>query len=959
MMLSRLPRILSALCMVSVLPLFMGGVLRAQSGAIRAQSGPNFLVTVVGLEAPMLVDAATVPALRKRVSLSLSNVTVDDALRALAVKSGIQFSYSRQFVPLADRVTVDAKGITVAAALTEILFGAGVDVVFSTSERAALVRRTIVAAPAVGSISGRVIDAITRRPVGSATIQMDRESNLGRTRDDGSFQVTQVPVGSHVLHVRVLGYLAASRTIEVGEGIVTNVEVALQKSPYPLDQVVITGPMTPTEMKAVPNAMTVITASDIERRGITRIDQLFRGEVPALYAVNSGSSALLDDVLMFSRGATAISGISAGTAFSTNPIKTYVDGVELADAQYLSQIDPRTIERIEILPGPQASTTYGSNALNGVMQIFTKRGTPGRPRVRISAISGILQNNLSSALAPSHTADGRVSGSRGIFSYDAGAAVDHMGAWTPAKKTTRFSGNGAVRMKTGHFIVDATMRVGKTRNLQHGDVRQVQTSWRESGLVQPNGTAGISDPTVSMLDGRTAGLTVQYNPFHWWSHEISVGVDRANVEIEGVEPGFITVADTLLSYSRQKEKRVSERYTTTARLPIGRIAAATVTFGADHWRTKSSFLSGSGLSIPDAIEASTSVENEPGKNSGGFIQAQLGIRDQLFVTYGLRGEWNPTYGDEAQPNYAPRYGVAYTRDVGPVTAKLRASYGRSTRPPAVRAKSNQAQTAPTIIALYGQYDSQIANSLLEPEFQRGSEGGLELYLGDRASLSITRYNQTVDNLINRVIPVDSVRSLAPSPQMADSHDDEGFGFIYVAQNLNIGTIRNDGWELTGSVNFGSFTTRGVYSWTRSRIIGVTPQYRNLLGTNILFQVGRSFDYLPEHTWSVSETMQTPRTTLAVTINGHGQIYKGRDWLANSAFTTWRDPYYKLRQNVPLNYRSLGKAHATGDFNASHRFTSDIEAIVQVRNIANYYEQDMDITLASLGRQSRAGLRVSF
>src|SRR5215207_10136467 len=215
MMPSRLLRSLSVLCMVSALPLFAGGAIRAQSGAIRAQSGPNFLVTVIGLEAPMLVDAATVPALRKRVSLSLSNVTVDDALRVLAVKSGIQFSYSRQFVPLANRVTVDAKGITVATALTEILFGAGVDVVFSTSDRAALVRRTLVAAPAVGSLSGKVIDATTRRPVGSATIQIDRESNLGRTRDDGSFQVTQIPVGPHVLHVRMLGYLAASRRVDV------------------------------------------------------------------------------------------------------------------------------------------------------------------------------------------------------------------------------------------------------------------------------------------------------------------------------------------------------------------------------------------------------------------------------------------------------------------------------------------------------------------------------------------------------------------------------------------------------------------------------------------------------------------------------------------------------------------------------------------------------------------------
>ena len=73
MMPGRLLRSLSAFCIV-LFPLLASGALGAQSGAIRAQSGPNFLVTVIGLEAPMLVDAATVPALRKRVSLSLSNV---------------------------------------------------------------------------------------------------------------------------------------------------------------------------------------------------------------------------------------------------------------------------------------------------------------------------------------------------------------------------------------------------------------------------------------------------------------------------------------------------------------------------------------------------------------------------------------------------------------------------------------------------------------------------------------------------------------------------------------------------------------------------------------------------------------------------------------------------------------------------------------------------------------------
>ena len=63
---------------------FLSNSAVAQSGAVRPQREPNFLVTAVGLEAPMIVDASSVPILKKRISLSLARVTVEDALRALA-----------------------------------------------------------------------------------------------------------------------------------------------------------------------------------------------------------------------------------------------------------------------------------------------------------------------------------------------------------------------------------------------------------------------------------------------------------------------------------------------------------------------------------------------------------------------------------------------------------------------------------------------------------------------------------------------------------------------------------------------------------------------------------------------------------------------------------------------------------------------------------------------------------
>jgi outer membrane cobalamin receptor len=935
-------------------------VAHAQVTSGRGQ-GPSFLIASTGRDAPMVIDASMVPVLRRRVSLTLSDASLGDALNILSEKAGIRLSYSRAFVPLSQRITLDAKGITVAAALTELLLDAGVDVVLSPGDRLTLVRRTPTGPPPPpGSILGRVIDATDRQPIAGAVVNIDAEPMSGRTREDGTFRMTEVTPGAHVIHIRMLGYTTQHRRIDVGDGATATILVALDRSPYPLDQVVVTGPVAPTELKAIPNAMTLITATDIEQRGITKIDQLFRGDVPGLYALNQGSSAPVDQVIMFSRGATALTGFSAGiTTGLTNPIKTYIDGVEVVDPQYINQIDPATIDHIEIIAGPQASTIYGSNALNGVMQIFTKRGVSSRPVVNATLMTGLIENNISTSLSPTNTAIARASRAQRNFSYDVGGSVDHVGAWTPAKRTTRYSGSGGVRANFGNFYVDASVRRAQTQNDKGGDVRQVQTSWRELGLIQPNGSAGVSPPATSTLDGQTLGLTLRYAPTTWWLHEIVLGQDESNLETLGTAPGFVTPSDSLIAYNKFNEKRTSERYTTTARVPFARIAEATLVFGADHWFSRTSNVNATSASATGPLGDKVVVRDPPGKNTGGFIQAQLALWNQLYLTYGLRGEWNPNYGKEAQPNYAPRYGVAYTREFGQLTAKLRGSFGRSTRPPSVRAKVAIAETNPITISLYGQFNSQLESPGIGPEFQEGVETGLELYYRNRASFVVTRYNQVIDDLIGRIQPVDSVKSLAPNPQLADSHDTQNFGYLYLNKNLNVGSIRNQGWELQGSAMFGPFLTRATYSWTKSRIIGVTPEFRALFLNNTLYQVGRSFDYLPEHTWALTESYARRATNVALTLNGHGQFYKSRDYLTFNATTTWRDPSYRLRQNLPSFYRALGPKHVTADFNAAQRFTSGIEAIVQVQNLTDYYQEDIDIALPAMGRQSKVGVRVRF
>ena len=58
----------------------------------------------------------------------------------------------------------------------------------------------------------------------------------------------------------------------------------------------------------------------------------------------------------------------------------------------LADLNPSDIDRIEIIRGAAAAALYGSRANNGVVQIFTKRGSVGKPRFTL--MSRVAQSEL-------------------------------------------------------------------------------------------------------------------------------------------------------------------------------------------------------------------------------------------------------------------------------------------------------------------------------------------------------------------------------------------------------------------------------------------------------------------------------------------------------------------------------------------------------------------------------------
>jgi len=907
--------------------------------------------------------------LRRPVSLDLDRTSLRQALKALAHTAGIRIIFQEQTLPADPAVvSLHAARMPLGVALDHVLHGTGLTATVVTDDVVSIKAPGAQDAPDDGVITGTVRDAATKQPLRGVQVVLDDAKNGVATDDAGTFRIASVATGHHVLHIRKLNYVKRIQEVTVENATPVVVNVTLEPGVNTLDQVVVTGTVIPTELKAVPSAITVITAKQIEERGITHIDQLFRGDVPGLFAENRGSINVADTVVMFSRGATAINSVDAGT----NPIKTYVDGVELANPAYLSQIDPRSIERIEILPGPQASTIYGSNAINGVMQIFTKRGASNVPQLTLNLMSGLVENNFSSARTPQHDYTGQVNGVEGRVSYNAGGSWNYMGPWTPAKRTTTFGGFGGARLSlptpVGAVTGDFTMRRTTSTNKQGGMVQQSLVDYWSTGFYDVVSFNGVSAASKYTTNGQTIGVTMGYNPTSWWSHELVLGQDVTESESQTM-PRNVGIYDTSLSLSQSHMQRRSLRYATTVQIPVASIANASVTMGADAWNTLETDLSAQPTSftgpLTDPCVASgyscTNISRQPGHNRGAFVQSQVGLFDQLFLTYGLRGEWNPNYGKDALPNYAPRYGVAYTHSIGPITAKLRASYGRSTRPPGPSLK--EAVPAFKYYARwFGMYDEVLENPGLAPELQQGGEGGLELYLGTRASLIVTHYNQTVDNLILRP-QVDSVRSLMPDPYQNGGNcytSSQPGPYCYTPQyeNVNTGSIRNQGWELQGTTTLGPLTGRGTYSWTKGRVLGLTPVGARFYGAYAAYQPGASILLLPEHTWALGATYATARSTITLTVTGTGQ-----------APVMFDDSYFRLlggsirlmenkaNTNQFARMLTMVPGYAMADLTASRRLSSKAEAVLEVRNLTNHYDNDYSGGYAVIGRQGKAGFRL--
>ena len=231
-------------------------------------------------------------------------------------------------------------------------------------------------AQGTGTVSGRVIDGQTQRPISNVLVRVADTEIESLTDEAGLFALPGISPGNRRLVMEHLSYGEHSRQVLVQAGASLRLEARITQRAIELAPLVVET-LTELQRRRVTTgfAMREVVREEIDAAARTGQDlsELLRDRMPSAY-IRPGArgSACLE-----TRG-----GRRGGAR--CNEVTVMLDGIQVSDPGYLYTTMPLSnIERLELLSVAEAGARYGSVAGGGVLLIETRQGP--RPTDPIAA----------------------------------------------------------------------------------------------------------------------------------------------------------------------------------------------------------------------------------------------------------------------------------------------------------------------------------------------------------------------------------------------------------------------------------------------------------------------------------------------------------------------------------------------------------------------------------------------
>jgi len=210
-----------------------------------------------------------------------------------------------------------------------------------------------------GTIVGHVTDSRSGQGVQNVVIQIEGTRFATGTNVDGRYRLTGIPVGSHTLTARRIGYSVDKKPVVVPATGELTTDFIMQPGAVALDQVVVTGTAGAQELRSVGNAVSTVNATEVMAQaqppditslikggvaGVAVLDRSGRlGSGPTIQIRGRSSIGLENSPLIY------IDGIRVNNATGTGPSAPSgrLGGQSSAVAGRLNDISPDDIEIIE------------------------------------------------------------------------------------------------------------------------------------------------------------------------------------------------------------------------------------------------------------------------------------------------------------------------------------------------------------------------------------------------------------------------------------------------------------------------------------------------------------------------------------------------------------------------------------------------------------------------------------
>ena len=399
------------------------------------------------------------------------------------------------------------------------------------------------------SVSGTVRDASGGSIAKAEVMLMTTELTVvatARTDPDGRFTVPAPAPGNYLVIARATAFGEARRAVTIAAEKSASIDIVLQVGAVQEDVTVAASRESVESLRRSAQPVNVITAEDIADRVKMVVAQAVEGEAGVNLQRTSPTMAGI-----FVRGLTG------------NKVNVFVDGVRYSNGAqrggvntFLDLIEPEALETIEVVRGP-SSAQYGSDALGGSVQFFSKPpalGTPGGP----------LWRGTFSAAAGSAHRFGATSGSLGYT----GPSVGVTGTFSARRTGLLRPGKGVDSHAAATRFLGILSTDVMDERLPDTGFHQLGGVGRANWVLSPN-TSIVASYMRTFQDGGDRYDQLLGGDGNLISELNDLSLDLGSVRIERLGFGPFAHATFTYSLNSQREERVNQGGNGNATATVG------------------------------------------------------------------------------------------------------------------------------------------------------------------------------------------------------------------------------------------------------------------------------------------------------------------------------------------------------------------------------------------------------